>query len=134
MQRIRVVAGAIVQSGKLLIAQRSSSMSASLMWELPGGKVEAQEEEQEALKRELREELGIEVQVHRYLMESIVKQSSVQIHMRVYACSISKGVPTMLEHAQLRWIAADEIYDFVWAPADVPLLAHLFEWLKGNSV
>ena len=134
MKTIRVVAGAITRSEKLLIAQRSSFMSASLLWELPGGKVENQETEQEALKRELHEELAINVDVHAYLMESMIQRGDRNIHMRVYACSIREGVPTALEHAQLKWVEANEIHHFSWAPADVPLLDQLFLWLKGNSV
>ena len=134
MKTIRVVAGAVTRSGKLLIAQRSSSMSAPLLWELPGGKVEEQETEQQALKRELHEELSIDVDVQSYLMESTIMHKDRCIHMRVYACSIRDGEPIALEHARLQWIDAHEIHHFSWAPADVPLLDSLFLWLKGNSV
>jgi 8-oxo-dGTP diphosphatase len=132
MRNIRVVAGAIVQKKRLLVAQRSAQMSSPLNWEVPGGKVEGTESDHDALKRELWEELRIRVQIERFLDCSRVVVGDREIEMYVYCCSILEGVPQALEHAQLLWASAEEIASLSWAEADVPLLDQFVGCLKGN--
>ena len=132
MRNIRVVAGAIVENNRLLIAQRSAQMSSPLNWEVPGGKVEKREKDHEALKRELWEELGVRVRVESLLGTSCVLVAEREIEMHVYYCSIKDGVPQALEHAQILWASAEQLSGLSWAEADVPLVDQFVGCLKGN--
>ena len=132
LRQIRVVAGAIVEQSKLLVAQRNENTASSLLWEVPGGKVEAGESDQQALIRELREELEIDVRVHEFLASSTVVVDERQIEMLVYRCSIQYGQPQAIEHKQIRWMTADQLSTLSWAPADIPILPQLLECTKGN--
>jgi 8-oxo-dGTP diphosphatase len=132
MRKIRVVAGAIVENNRLLVAQRSACMSSPLNWEVPGGKVEKEEKDPDALKRELWEELALRVSVHEHLGFSRVVVGEREIEMHVYLCSILSGIPKALEHAQLMWASAEELSFLSWAEADVPLVDQFVGCLNGN--
>ena len=107
-------------------------MSSALLWEVPGGKVEDGESDQAALKRELKEELNIEVEVRDFVGMSCVVVGSKEIEMYVYHCDIQKGEPQALEHKQLMWAAESELLSVSWAPADIPLIPQLVVSTKGN--
>ncbi|MFA4083178.1 (deoxy)nucleoside triphosphate pyrophosphohydrolase [Mycobacteroides salmoniphilum] len=110
-----VVAGAVIDGDKLLIAQRSKPVELAGQWELPGGKVVAGESEPQALARELREELGIEVAVDSRLGEDVVVGNLV---LRAYRARLDGGIPHPHEHLALRWVTADELDTVEWVPAD----------------
>ncbi|TDZ79158.1 CTP pyrophosphohydrolase [Mycobacteroides salmoniphilum] len=110
-----VVAGAVIDGDKLLIAQRSKPVELAGQWELPGGKVVEGESEPQALARELREELGIEVAVDSRLGEDVVVGNLV---LRAYRARLDGGVPHPHEHLALRWVTADELDTVEWVPAD----------------
>lgn len=122
---LRVVAGAIVDGPRLLAALRGPGMSSPNLWELPGGKVEPGESDADALIRELREELGITVEVGRALGH--VNHGRIELH--AYLAVVTAGTPTPLEHAELRWVDAEALERLVWAPADRPFLGPLAERL-----
>ena len=132
IRKIRVVAASIIVNNRLLIAQRSESMSSALLWEVPGGKVEDGESDQEALKRELKEELAIEVEVHNFVGMSSVVVKKKEIEMYVYRCVIQKGEPQAMEHKQLMWASELDLLSVSWAPADIPLVPQLVVSTKGN--
>ena len=132
MKKIHVVAGVIHKRGEVLIAQRSEKMSSPMCWEFPGGKVEQGESEQEALKRELFEELDINIIVGDFLTRSRARHLHTEIEMSIYACTINKGTPKANEHAQLSWVSGEALGGYAWAPADIPIIAYVEEWLKGN--
>ncbi|MGH3953807.1 MAG: (deoxy)nucleoside triphosphate pyrophosphohydrolase [Mycobacterium sp.] len=110
-----VVAGAVIDGDKLLIAQRSKPVELAGQWELPGGKVVEGESEPQALARELREELGIEVAVDSRLGDDVVVGNLV---LRAYRARLDGGVPHPHEHLALRWVTADELDTVEWVPAD----------------
>lgn len=110
-----VVAGAVIDGDKLLIAQRSKPVELAGQWELPGGKVVEGESEPQALARELREELGIEVAVDSRLGEDVVVGNLV---LRAYRARLDGGIPHPHEHLALRWVTADELDTVEWVPAD----------------
>lgn len=94
-------------------------------WEFPGGKVEAREAPPAALVRELREELGVEIEVGAWLGrgESVVEGR--QIVLDVYRAILVRGEPQPTEHVELRWISGPEIDELDWPEADRPVLASL---------
>lgn len=118
-----VVGAAILDHGRLLVAQRGYPPALAGRWELPGGKVDPGERDEDALIRECREELGIEVRLTQRLEgEWQIPPSAV---LRVWVASIVSGAPRGIEHAALRWVAADELDDLPWLPGDLPLVPHL---------
>ena len=128
---LRVVAAAILRGGRVLVALRSARMALPLHWELPGGKVEAGEGDEQALAREIEEELGVRVEVGPCLGESVVDQGPRRIRLVAYRCTLSRGTPRPREHDAVRWITARDFSALRWAPADVPLLPAVAARLGG---
>ncbi len=119
---IRVVAGIVVEDGRMMVALRGPTMAHAGQWELPGGKVEPGEADATALARELAEELGIQVEVGERVGTSEVPIGPRTIQMHAYRCRIVAGRPTAAEHARIAWADAAELEQLAWAPADVPLI------------
>ena len=116
--KLQVVAGVILCGESVLAALCGPEMRNSGTWEFPGGKVEVGETPEAALARELFEELGVVVKVH----ESLGVSELGAIRLEAFAVTILSGQPTPLEHAELRWIHADELDRIEWSEADRPLL------------
>lgn len=120
-----VVAAAIVDdSGRLLAARRSSPPLVAGRWELPGGKVEAGETDVDALIRECREELGVDIGVRtRVGTDWLIGPGRI---LHVYTARLLAGVPQPLEdHDELRWLDAGRWFDVEWLPADLPVIEAL---------
>lgn len=122
---LEVVAGLIRDGERFLICQRPAHKARRLLWEFAGGKVEAGESGEQALRRELREELGIDVEVQEQVAEVTYAYPELTVHLTLYGAAIVRGEPRLLEHNGLRWIALDEAYDGEFCPADQLLLAEL---------
>ena len=118
---MRVVVGAVLRDagGRVLAARRDRPPG----WELPGGKVEPGESEPAALVRELREELGIAVEVGTRVGPDVPIGSALLL--RAWTAVLTDGEPTALEHAELRWLAPHELDSVPWLPADRPIVAAL---------
>lgn len=123
MKTVRVVAALLVRDGLLFAARRSPERREGGLWELPGGKVEPGESDQAALTRELREELGIEVEVGALVAESTHAYAHGSVTLVGYRCRLLAGEPVLRDHDASRWLEADVLYEVTWAPADLPLLA-----------
>lgn len=119
MKEIHVVGAAIIDGSKLLAAQRSERMKEPLKWEFPGGKVEFGESHVQALKREIYEELGVDIEVQEFIDtgSSIIEDNKILLH--VYKARIVHGEPAAKEHAQLRWIELRDMQKLDWAAADI---------------
>lgn len=116
---IVVVGAALLSEGRLLAARRSAPPELAGRWELPGGKVKPGEPPEQALVRELREELGVEAKsAERVPGEWPVGPGYV---LRVWITHLLSGEPRPLEdHDELRWLNADEVWDVEWLDQDVP--------------
>jgi len=125
MQELDVVGAAIVEDNKVLASQRSEKMKSPLKWEFAGGKVLQNETHEVALKRELQEELGVDIYVGSFIEKghSIVEDKIINLY--VYSAQILTGVPHIKEHAQIMWIEIDRIMELDWAEADLPVCERL---------
>jgi 8-oxo-dGTP diphosphatase len=126
-----VVAGALISDGALLVAQRERPPQLAGLWELPGGKVAAGETDAEALARELREELGVEVTVGKRLGRDVALTPSMTL--RAYLVTKTGGVLHPHDHRALRWVRPDELDSLPWVPADTAWLLDLATAIEGDS-
>ena len=118
-----VVAAAILDGARVLVAQRRGPGLLAGRWELPGGKVDADETDEQALLRECREELGVELMLGRRVGRDW-PIDGVGV-LRVWLATIVCGQPELREHAAFAWLGADELHDLDWLPADVAIAGKL---------
>lgn len=124
---VNVVAGAIVSAGRLFATQRGYGDWAG-WWEFPGGKIEPGEAPEEALRRELREELALEVRVGEEVTRVEYDYPKFHLSMRLFLC-IPEGEPTLREHSAARWLSKDELEAVRWLPADIEAVDTLKKFL-----
>lgn len=115
---IEVVAALIWREDKFLICQRPANKSRALLWEFVGGKVEDGETREQALIRECREELAINVVTKDLFMEVNYEYSDIIVHLFVFSCLILQGEPKLLEHNAIKWITVEEVDNFDFCSAD----------------
>jgi 8-oxo-dGTP diphosphatase len=121
MKYVKVVGAVIVdEKDKILCAKRSKKMSMPGMWEFPGGKVEQDEDEKEALKREIKEELLCEIEVGTKIAETLHQYPSITVMLITYYATVLNGVPVNKEHEELVWIEKEKLKTLDWAEADIP--------------
>lgn len=120
-----VVAALIWNEDHFLICQRPPHKARGLLWELVGGKIEAGESKEQALIRECREELGIQISVHDIFTEVIHEYPDISIRLTVFHATITEGLPQKLEHNDIRWITIHDINSFSFSPADIEILNKL---------
>jgi 8-oxo-dGTP diphosphatase len=125
MKTIIVTAGVVIEQGKVLVTQRKEDSSQGLLWEFPGGKVKEGEGPREALRRELKEELDIEVEVGMIFEAIYHPYPKYPILLLGYHCRIEKGVLKPLGCHDLRWVNLKELKVLVMPPADDPIRKHL---------
>lgn len=120
-----MAAAALIQDGLLLAARRSSPPELAGQWELPGGKVEPGESPEDALHRELREELGVEITIGRQVLGPQAGDWDVLggYRMRVWLCTITGGEPAPLEdHEALAWVSLADAESLTWLGPDLPIV------------
>lgn len=122
---INVVAALIRKEGKFLICQRPENKARGLLWEFVGGKVEKGETKQQALKRECREELDIEIEVKDEFMTVLHRYPDITVELTVFEAKITGGNIFLLEHNAFCWIAPDESDNYEFCPADLSILAEI---------
>lgn len=120
-----VTAAVILQNNKVLIAQRSPLDALAGMWEFPGGKIEPGETPQQCLKREIREELAVEIDVLNFFGESIYQYDYGEIRLLAYFCRWTGEDFVLKVHSRIEWVGRDELDLFSFSPADIPLAEKL---------
>jgi 8-oxo-dGTP diphosphatase len=122
---IKVTCAIIENDDKVLCAQRSEWMHLPLKWEFPGGKVEAGEDPEECLKREIREELGIKISiVERLISNKHTYPDKESFELIPFRCRLAGGNLEVKEHKRVAWLKCSELRELDWAEADIPVLNH----------
>ena len=132
LRTVLVAAVALIDpDGRVLMAPRPEGKSMAGLWEFPGGKIEPGETPEVALIRELQEELGIDTWASCLAPLTFASHSYDTFHllMPLFACRKWKGIPQGREGQALKWVRADALMNLPMPAADVPLVAHLRDWL-----
>jgi 8-oxo-dGTP diphosphatase len=130
---MRVVGGALIEDGHMLVAQRGPGRAHAGLWELPGGKVEPGEQDKEALVREWIEELDLWIVPEEHLITITVDEVPTALTFVVYRCSRVKGEPVAREHSEIKWLKPNELQSLDWAPADHPLVNYLADAIREHT-
>jgi 8-oxo-dGTP diphosphatase len=134
MKTIQVACAIIENEGKVLSTQRSESMSLPMKWEFPGGKINDGESPAECLKRELLEELGIEITVGQSLPPMTHHYPTFTVTLYPFVCVIEAGEITLHEHAASAWMLPGELHTLDWADADWPVITEYCRTLRTKAM
>ena len=126
-ENITVAAAVIRVEGKYLITKRMEGTHLAGYWEFPGGKVEKDETTNDALTREILEEVGLEIRINRLLHESFPEYPERLVHMNFYDCDILSGEASAIECADIAWIKPNEFKLYEFPPADEGMIEMLSE-------
>lgn len=122
---IPVTAAVMEREGRYLLARRRPGKTLAGLWEFPGGKVEAGEDPAACLKREILEEMNLEIEVRELLGHTNHRYDFAEIHLIVYRASIMRGEMRLTDHDMAEWFMPSEMRTLNLAPADLPIL----DWL-----
>lgn len=122
---IEVVCAVIIKENKILIAQRSEKMKLPLKWEFPGGKLNEAENEEQAIIREIKEELNIEILPIKRISSNIHNYGSFKINLIAYLCDYIAGEIELIEHKDFKFVDFENLMDYDLAEADIPFIEDL---------
>jgi 8-oxo-dGTP diphosphatase len=127
MKKIKVVAAVIFWNDLVLCVQRPKNkhLYISEKFEFPGGKIEEGETEEEALKRELLEELNLTVEIKSFFMTVEHEYPDFEITMHSFICEVDSGELILNEHIDKKWLKINELNSLDWAEADIPIVEKL---------
>ena len=131
MKTLNVVAAIIHKDNKILATKRGYGEFIN-QWEFPGGKIEENETKEEALIREIKEELNVEIEITNFALDLEYQYPTFYLKMSCYDCIIKKGTPKLLEHNDARWLSRDELDDVNWIPADIAAVDYLKETMVDH--
>ena len=124
MKKIEVVAAILHRDGAYFATQRGYGEFEG-MWEFPGGKIEPGESSEDALKREIQEELGVDIVIEDLICTTEYDYPSFHLTMHCYLCSIASGEIELREHKSALWLTSDKLEDVAWLPADKEVIDKL---------
>lgn len=120
---IDVTCAIIEKDGFVLVTQRSEQMALPLKWEFPGGKVEKEESTEDCLKREIKEELNIEIKIIEQLDSNTHKYpNGKEVRLFPFICEYISGELLLAEHSDHKWLRIHELIALDWAEADIPIV------------
>ncbi len=117
------------KNGELLIDQRLSGSTMGGMWEFPGGKKESDEAIEKTIQREIKEELGIHIQVLEKLLSFEHSYSHKKLHFIVHICKLKSGKPKPLASQKLLWVSPERLFDFPFPAANTKIISALHKYL-----
>lgn len=129
MKKIVQVVASVIFDGNLILATQRGYGKFAGLWEFPGGKIEEGESDVQAVKREIREELTIEIEVGELLKTIEYDYPDFKLKMNCYKSKIVAGEIKLLEHLNYKWVGKDNIMDLEWLPADLGFVQELKELL-----
>lgn len=129
MKKIEVVAAILIKDKKVFCAQRANKGPLALKWEFPGGKIEINESKEEAIVREIKEELLVDIEVEEYLMTVNHQYETFFITMHALICNVVSGEIKLKEHVDSCWLDKSQLLTLDWAEADKPIVKKLVEIL-----
>lgn len=132
MKTIKVVAAIIIEDGKVFVTQRGYGDFKG-GWEFPGGKVEPDETPQEALAREIREELETEIEVEELLDTVEYDYPKFHLSMDCFICKIKSGDLLLKEHKAAKWLTKENLYSVDWLPADLRVIENIKNYMQRES-
>lgn len=124
---INVTCAIILKDKKILVTQRSEEMKLPLKWEFPGGKLEINESEIDCIKREIKEELNIEIEIFKRLANNTHDYSNFKINLIPFMAKYISGEIKLAEHKDYKLLEKSELLNLDWAEADLPIVE---EFLK----
>ncbi len=127
MKQIQVVAAVIINNNKILCVQRDENKLPyiSKKYEFPGGKIEVGESKEEAIQREIKEELKMDIDIDKQYLTVSHQYPDFHITMYSFICSCKDTALTLTEHIDFKWLNRNELADLDWAAADIPIVNKL---------
>ena len=122
MDKFDVVAAIIIKKNKFFVAQRNRNKHMGLSWEFPGGKVEKGETFEVALKREIKEELNIDIDIKKKLGEENYQDEKINVRLHYFICSHIKGAINLSEHEDSAWVTKNEFKNYNFAEGDSDII------------
>lgn len=129
MKTLNVVAAIIKKDNQILATKRGYGEFIN-MWEFPGGKIENNETKEEALIREIKEELDCIIKPTKFALELEYQYSTFYLKMSCFEAVISEGTPKLLEHNDAKWLTKSQLDDVDWIPADIKAVNYLKETME----
>ena len=125
---IKVVAALIENNNQFLIAKRSTGDPNVIgKWEFPGGKVKENEDERDAIEREINEEFELKIKAKEFLTNNVCEYPDKIVDLRLYKCDYISGEFHLHDHSEYVWVDKDELIDYDLCPADIPLAKYIKE-------
>lgn len=130
---VSVACAIIEHKGKILAAQRSAVMANPMKWEFPGGKIEKTETAEECLLREIKEEMGIQISIHKNLEPVLYSYPDWILKLHPFICRLESGEIALAEHMAYEWLEPDALESLDWSAADLPVLTQLLSHIRFSE-
>ena len=124
MKTINVVAAIIIKDNKIFATQRGYGEFKD-GWEFPGGKVEQDENEFDAIEREIKEEFELTIKAKEFLINNVCEYPTKVVDLRLYKCDYVSGDFNLHDHSEYKWVDKEELLEYDLAPADIPLAEYV---------